>query len=757
MWPVHGCILLLLISVGTATVLEHCLQAVDTAYGYITFAGSPPKDVWHLRCQNPLRVTSIYAASGVYCNPSENAAGQAWLASSCQEFAGLELIPREQLATNLTDDAIRHMRVVAYGDILRREPVDFPVMLSSSYFDRAFQTIDTWETQVWYNHAFGLAMYAFWGWVLALGILHRSLQYTKQSCRVWEDRASSSSAGLYTRFHKVYNWVRTHLLTPSPLPSRGRRLFWWTFPARIQALVVLLCWVLNIVLCAIMYKAFPGNLYWADISSQLLRYIADRTGIISFANIPLIWLFAGRNNIFLWATGWSFATFNLFHRHVAWIATIQAVVHTLLYLVIFIQNGNTWKKLQKPYLLWGTFGMVAMLLLWPTAVDFCRRRTYEAFLILHILLSTVALVGCFYHTVIFEGNQYWAYLWPAVGIWVVDRSLRLVRVIHCNFHVYFQSRKKLRVSASTAVYDEAADVIRLEIVPGSPLLRPHPGQYYYLYQPLRLKGWESHPFTLGAWSYTAELPTAMAQDDPIRGVSRVPLLSDAVSRQYQEVVHCDDQQKVTLIFWIRPFDGWTRHLRQQCLRRPNRTTAPDILLEGPYGHEFPLWNHESVLFIAGGTGIAAMVPYIQDHMARSSTDASATCVQDLHLVWTAREASFIRNLVARELRPALARNDFHASFYSTLTPKDQRYGEVDDSDFCPGGNLADKDLGIISGRPDLQTQILTHAHEARLSESSAVVIVCGPPAMADEARAAVHLAMRQGYRDLHYVEESFNW
>lgn len=39
--------------------------------------------------------------------------------------------------------------------------------------------------------------------------------------------------------------------------------------------------------------------------------------------------------------------------------------------------------------------MVAMLLLWPTAVDFCRRRTYEAFLILHILLSTVALVGCF--------------------------------------------------------------------------------------------------------------------------------------------------------------------------------------------------------------------------------------------------------------------------------------------------------------------------------------------------------------------------
>ena len=39
--------------------------------------------------------------------------------------------------------------------------------------------------------------------------------------------------------------------------------------------------------------------------------------------------------------------------------------------------------------------MVAMLLLWPTAVDLCRRRTYEAFLILHVLLAITALVGCF--------------------------------------------------------------------------------------------------------------------------------------------------------------------------------------------------------------------------------------------------------------------------------------------------------------------------------------------------------------------------
>lgn len=68
----------------------------------------------------------------------------------------------------------------------------------------------------------------------------------------------------------------------------------------------------------------------------MLRYVADRTGIISFANLPLLWLFAGRNNIFIWATGWSFSTFNIFHRHIAWIATLQAVVHTVAYLILFL-------------------------------------------------------------------------------------------------------------------------------------------------------------------------------------------------------------------------------------------------------------------------------------------------------------------------------------------------------------------------------------------------------------------------------------
>lgn len=45
-------------------------------------------------------------------------------------------------------------------------------------------------------------------------------------------------------------------------------------------------------------------------------------------------MFSGRNNIFLWLTGWSFSTFNIFHRNVARIATIQAIVHSIGYTAI---------------------------------------------------------------------------------------------------------------------------------------------------------------------------------------------------------------------------------------------------------------------------------------------------------------------------------------------------------------------------------------------------------------------------------------
>lgn len=306
-----------------------------------------------------------------------------------------------------------------------------------------------------------------------------------------------------------------------------------------------------------------------------------------------------------------------------------------------------------------------------------------------------------------------------------------------------------------------ADVIRLEIFPGSLSLRPTPGQYYFIYQPFRLTGWESHPFTLGSWTYeTVAAPATqslVAKGDPDIDVSQVPLLSDSSSGSSGSLAEYDPKI-LKLVFWIRPFDGWTRHLRQQCTRSPDRKLETALLIEGPYGEPFPLSNYESVLLVVGGTGIAAAVPYIQDHLARCAemSETAQPFTRDIHLVWTTRQEAFIQHVVTQDLEPVIGRSDFRASFY--VTSGAEQDGASDRGLFHDSPSPPPQmDLNILRGRPDLQSLILSHAQEAQLSDSSAAVMVCGPPAMADEARSAVHSTMLRGYTGVRYIEESFSW
>ncbi|CAG8133829.1 unnamed protein product [Penicillium olsonii] len=751
---------------GLATE-EPCVTAIFSAYNYISFAGIPPKPLWHSRCRNTLKVTSIYAASEVYCNEDERERGLAQLADQCREFGHEELLSRDEVAENLTEDTIRNMRRVDYLELSRADPVDVPVLLSASYFDLMFNTLESWQYVSWAHHAFGYLGYLYWGIILSLGMISRLFVWAFHRRRGHKERSLESNAypfvGTLEKIPLVgtcLHWVQTHVIIPAPLATR-KCILGFTFSTRAEALIVFGFWTLSIVLSLVGYRTFSGNIYWPDIPSQLLRYSADRTGIMSFANFPLIWLFGGRNNIFMWATGWSFASFNIFHRHVARVATLQAVVHSILYIVMYIQANTIWKGLSKAYVQWGILGTAVMVILLVTSLDRIRIATYELFLIAHVVLSVLTLVGCFYHTIIFEGHEYWQYLWPSTIIWVADRFLRIVRLCYCNLHVSTSNKSLVKASVTRMTYDKAANVVRMEVTPATPSLRPSPGQYYFLYQPFRLTGWESHPFTIGAWHYEVGdktlLEPASARDvNNSLDVSHVPLLAGgATDSEYQRNWTRDsmgeaESPELRMIFWVRPYDGWTRELRQQCLRSPDLTTETTVLLEGPYGDTFPLWRYESVLIIVGGTGIASAVPYIQDHLRRSdegweeNPENEKTRVRDIELVWTTRQAAFIHDVSRRELKPALARNDFSASFYATR-------------DSTAYEDLNNCGYEVQGGRPHLQSLIMSRACDASSAGSSLAILVCGPSGMADEARAATHLAMRQGHRSIKFVEESFTW
>lgn len=188
-------------------------------------------------------------------------------------------------------------------------------------------------------------MYYFWIIIVALGAATRVALFmsrTKFRDQYHELISSPSLRPSITRrriFQFPRAWLKSYLLIPATFDERCSQPYGWcTIPPRIQSLTISLFVVFNLVLCLCSYHLTDGNLYWPRKSTQLLRFVSDRTGIISLANLPLVWLFGMRNDFLMWLTGWGFGTYNAFHRWAARVATLQAVIHSLGYTVMILES-----------------------------------------------------------------------------------------------------------------------------------------------------------------------------------------------------------------------------------------------------------------------------------------------------------------------------------------------------------------------------------------------------------------------------------
>lgn len=391
-----------------------------------------------------------------------------------------------------------------------------------------------------------------------------------------------------------------------------------------------------------------------------------------------------------------------------------------------------------------------MWLLMGSSTAFIRAIFYESFLLLHICMAVVLVYSFFAydyppshfkrsltpcsHSSVFHGS-FNGYLWPLIAIWSFDRFLRLARIVYCNIHIRFGG-DFVKTPFTNVSYDSTGDVIRIDVQPGHCSLKPAPGQYYHIYQPFRLKGWENHPFSLGAYT-TAPIPEA-SQESSSESNKEVNITSN--SRRSSCSSRANSDGDMTLTFWVRPYDGWTRRIRDQCIAA-QAPISPTLLLEGPYGHHAALHTFDTVVFLVGGTGISAALPYVLDHMARASRAPPRTLTKRIKLVWTSKQADFIKEMCRRELAGPLRSGGLEAEFYAT---------RGDGAEDMP-------DTGIQHGRPEVRHVVREAASDANESGGRSVVFVCGPAAMADEARAAVHAEMKMGCRGIEYVEDCFGW
>lgn len=311
-------------------------------------------------------------------------------------------------------------------------------------------------------------------------------------------------------------------------------------------------------------------------------------------------------------------------------------------------------------------------------------------------------------------------------------------------------------SPATVIYSQEADVIQLEVTTQRKTAAPPPGAHYFLYQPLRWKGWESHPFTLAMWSsansYSFGEKTAVESTENRLGTEIDQQLDEKSPYSVQQgsgtpstITLSDETEKAwqrrKLIFWIRPCSGWTNSLRDACLAQSDTPLRTKILIEGPYGHTVPIHTYDNVLYIIGGTGISVATSYLADHKYRSAANPSKTRTRRITLLWTVKQAQHIRDTMQSPVELLFKRDDVRTVFYAS-----QQNGIPSE----------EKDPGIQSGRPDIQGEIIRYVEEASCTERTAIV-TCGPAAMADAVRAAMKTVVNNGRRGVDYFEEAYGW
>ncbi|RGP74500.1 hypothetical protein FLONG3_6059 [Fusarium longipes] len=492
-------------------------------------------------------------------------------------------------------------------------------------------------------------------------------------------------------------------------------------PTRGQALFILYIIAINVAATFDGYPRYTPNAYFPVRRDELMRHIGNRAGIIAFANIPIVILYAGRNSLLLRLTNWSYSTFILLHRWVAMVCVVQVILHSLLWLQMMVESHSHSEVVTYPYWQWGIVATVVFSMLLPFSILPFRRALYEVFLIAHICLAVVALVGSWYHIwYLFEdtsGFEIWLII--AIALWGYERLLRIFRI----------SRHGLRKAYITRVDEK---YLRIDI----PDVDAN-GHCFVYFPTLSWRVWENHPFSVvsGTWS-EGENSVANSSSQVEEGRNNISSTEVSLSKELGEIAVNDSNSltanngsKSGITLFVSPERGLTSRLP----KRADTGIAIPILIECSYGHEdatrfAPTTDYPNILAIAGGVGVTAVLPALH-----SSMSMFAQPIGTSKLYWGTKHRGLVN-----AVKDMIVGKDTCAS---------------EEEDRLPS-KWGDFEAHVTVGSRMNIKQVLTKELENAVGGTT--VIVCGPQQMCDDARYICAGLARHG-AVIRYVEESFSW
>lgn len=440
--------------------------------------------------------------------------------------------------------------------------------------------------------------------------------------------------------------IQRHIIFPTLFPNGKFQQFYgykWAsalYPNRLEFLVDLFLFGLQMAFYCVPYNQNTGY-FFGTTDHSWQRYVGDRTGVMAQAKIPLLILFAGRNNFLIYITGWSHSTFLHFHKVLALWMTLDSLIHSVAYTVMSL--GVYTEDLKELYFACGVAATVFCFLLCGFAVHSLRTNFYQLFLVIHIVFAAAFIALLWYHC---RTLGWCEWLIAASAVWFFDR---LVRV----FRIFVVGPMQATISAA----DD--DLLKIEMTKPSAYSITS-GQYAYIYFG-GLTIWENHPFT----------------------------------------IICKNNK---LTAFVRVKKGKTKSLLERALANGGSFTQT-VFVEGPYSvpGDGGIKKMDDTLLIAGGAGASAILDtastttkgkLIWVAQKTSTIKAYADLLKDISIetdIYITKEDGENGSVLVSELLANNSTSDSNSSDDAKVTDLEK--------------SSSSQSLNIFYGRPNLDASI----------------------------------------------------
>ncbi|GME82922.1 unnamed protein product [Ambrosiozyma monospora] len=519
--------------------------------------------------------------------------------------------------------------------------------------------------------------------------------------------------------HPIINSFRSYVTIPSMFPNGkmwrpwgGYKIFTGLFPDRLDSIICFGYVLLHIIFLVYPYHSSSKHFYmYKSTAAEIRQYLADRAGIMAFGEIPLLILFAGRNNFLTFFSGFKFSSFIHFHKMVSRTMIIMAIIHSSNYTII--EKAYWASALKERYFACGLAATTLAGCIWLFSFHPLRTRAYEIFLYTHIIMVAAFVAMCWYHC---KEQGLCEYIVASCAIWASDRVARIVRMCAFGYH-----------KAEITVVNEESFKVCLR-KPSN--FSSHPGQYAFVYFTDSLLWFQSHPFSL-----------------------------------------LNDGEHV--FFYIKVKKGITKRIFDELIANDG-VLSKKICIEGPYGEPSFVGKYDNALLMTAGSGMPGIFNHALNLSVKEKPQNIKLIwinktMEDMNfyiadLLSKLKDTRIIIDIyLTRETSVESAKSAYGDSNNNLTSVSFSSSEDYSDENSNKEGmirlELVDKDvpsfINIKVGKPNMD-ELIPQEIES-FGGGSVGIIACGPPVMMDHLNHAVSHEVLRYHSRLDYFDEYQTW